>query len=31
MLRSKSGTMGYQDPNMASMLGGGLDFGSPIF
>jgi fumarate reductase iron-sulfur subunit len=31
MLRSKSGMMGYQDPNMASMFGGGLDFGSPMF
>ena len=31
MLRTKSGMMGYQDPNMASMFGGGLDFGSPIF
>jgi len=31
MLRSKSGMMGYQDPNMASMFSGGLDFGSPIF
>ncbi|MGZ5207456.1 MAG: succinate dehydrogenase/fumarate reductase iron-sulfur subunit [Sulfuricurvum sp.] len=31
MLRSKSGMMGYQDPNMAGMLGGGLDFGSPMF
>ncbi len=31
MLRSKSGMMGYTDPNMASMFGGGLDFGSPIF
>ncbi len=31
MLRSKSGMMGYQDPTIASMFGGGLDFGSPIF
>jgi fumarate reductase iron-sulfur subunit len=31
MLRSKSGSLGYQDPNMASMFGGGLDFGSPMF
>jgi len=31
MLRSKSGMMGYQDPTMASMFSGGLDFGSPIF
>ena len=31
MLRSKSGMMGYQDPTMASMFGGGFDFGSPIF
>jgi len=31
MLRTKSGIMGYQDPNMASMFGGGLDFGSPMF
>jgi len=31
MLRSKSGMMGYQDPTMASIFGGGLDFGSPMF
>jgi succinate dehydrogenase/fumarate reductase iron-sulfur protein len=31
MLRTKSGIMGYSDPNMASMFGGGLDFGSPMF
>lgn len=31
MLRTKSGMMGHQDPNMASMFGGGLDFGSPMF
>ena len=31
MLRSKSGMMGYTDPTMAGMFGGGLDFGSPIF
>ncbi|MDD4855019.1 MAG: 2Fe-2S iron-sulfur cluster-binding protein [Sulfuricurvum sp.] len=31
MLRSKSGMMGYQDPTMASMFGGGLDFGAPMF
>jgi fumarate reductase iron-sulfur subunit len=31
MLRSKSGMMGYQDPNMASMFGGGLDFGGVAF
>ncbi|MCX6061111.1 MAG: 2Fe-2S iron-sulfur cluster-binding protein [Campylobacterales bacterium] len=31
MLRTKSGMMGYQDPNMASMFGGSLDFGSPMF
>ncbi|MFA6145465.1 MAG: 2Fe-2S iron-sulfur cluster-binding protein [Sulfurimonas sp.] len=31
MLRSKSGMMGYNDPTMASMFGGGLDFGAPIF
>jgi len=31
MLRSKSGSLGYQDPNMASMFGGGLDFGGVSF
>jgi len=31
MLRTKSGVMGYMDPNMANMFGGGLDFGSPTF
>ncbi|MDD2828364.1 MAG: 2Fe-2S iron-sulfur cluster-binding protein [Sulfuricurvum sp.] len=31
MLRTKSGMMGYSDPNMESMFGGGLDFGSPMF
>ncbi len=31
MLRSKSGMMGYQDPAMASMFGGGLDFGGVSF
>ncbi len=31
MLRSKSGMMGYQDPTMASMFGGGLDFGGVSF
>lgn len=31
MLRSKSGMMGYSDPAMAGMFGGGLDFGSPMF
>ena len=31
MLRSKSGMMGYTDPNMASMFGGGLDFGGISF
>lgn len=31
MLRSKSGSLGYQDPNMASMFGGGLDFGGISF
>lgn len=31
MLRSKAGMMGYTDPNMAGMFGGGLDFGSPMF
>lgn len=31
MLRTKSGTMGYMDPNMANMFGGGLDFGAPRF
>lgn len=31
MLRSKSGMMGYSDPTMAGMFGGGLDFGSPMF
>lgn len=29
MLRTKSGMMGYTDPNMS--FGGGLDFGSPMF
>jgi fumarate reductase iron-sulfur subunit len=29
MLRTKSGMMGYNDPNMS--FGGGLDFGSPMF
>ncbi len=31
MLRTKSGMMGYQDPNMGGMFSGGLDFGAPIF
>jgi len=31
MLRTKSGMMGYQDPNMAGMFGGGLDFGGVSF
>ncbi len=31
MLRTKSGMLGYQDPNMASMFGGGLDFGGVSF
>ncbi|MDO9207083.1 MAG: 2Fe-2S iron-sulfur cluster-binding protein [Sulfuricurvum sp.] len=31
MLRSKSGMMGYTDPNMAGMFGGGLDFGGVSF
>jgi fumarate reductase iron-sulfur subunit len=31
MLRSKSGMMGYSDPNVAGMFDGGLDFGSPMF
>jgi len=29
MLRAKSGTLGYMDPNMFG--GGGLDFGTPMF
>lgn len=29
MLRTKSGMMGYSDPNMS--FGGGVDFGSPMF
>ncbi len=31
MLRSKSGMLGYADPNMAGMFGGGLDFGGISF
>ena len=31
MLRTKSAMLGYQDPNMASMFGGGLDFGGVSF
>ncbi len=31
MLRSKSGMMGYQDPTMALMFGGGFDFGGVSF
>ena len=31
MLRMKSAMAGYQDPNAASMFGGGLDFGGPVF
>jgi fumarate reductase iron-sulfur subunit len=31
MLRTKSGMLGYQDPNAAAMFGGGVDFGSPMF
>lgn len=31
MLRTKSGVMGYIDPNMSNMFSGGLDFGSLTF
>lgn len=31
MLRTKSGMLGYNDPNAAMAFGGGLDFGSPMF